>query len=114
MSTGSEQPSRWLPEPDINTHQAIGKLGEEAAELAAICSRILIQGIDGANPDTGKTNRKALMDEVADVRALAAVVQARVAGLDNEWDPERMQRKINMKCTWLDMVVVVEPTPTNA
>jgi hypothetical protein len=61
----------WLPEPDLIIHQAMGKVGEEAGELATIVSRCLIQGVDGVNPTTGKPNRQALEEEIADVFAAA-------------------------------------------
>src|SRR5689334_5685320 len=55
----------WKPEPDVLIHQALGKAGEEAGELAAILFRCTIQGLDSSDPVTGKWNRKALFDEIA-------------------------------------------------
>lgn len=63
------QSSPWHPETDIINLAAIGKLQEELGELQAILGRCLIQGIDESDPDTGESNRKILMDEIADVFA---------------------------------------------
>lgn len=61
--------SLWMPETDTLTLAIVGKLGEEAAELAARCARTIIQGIDAIDPASGRPNREELFREVADVRA---------------------------------------------
>lgn len=60
--------------PDDNPHQArrIGKTAEEVAELGAVLARISIQGMDAIDPSSGKTNKRRLMEEMADVEAQIA------------------------------------------
>lgn len=62
----------WMPETDVVLHQALGKLAEEAAELAKIAVRCVIQGIDGQDPGNGKANREELMKEICDVQAVVS------------------------------------------
>ena len=59
----------WKPEPDLLTHQALGKVAEELGELGAIVARCLVQGIEAADPKTGKPNRQALVEEISDLTA---------------------------------------------
>lgn len=59
----------WHPMSDPVDQKHIGKLGEEAGELAAAACRAQIQGIDGINPKDGRTNKEHLEDEIADVLA---------------------------------------------
>lgn len=59
----------WFPEPDMLTHQVLGKLAEECSELAKIAVRCMIQGIDESDPGTGAANREELRKEIADVEA---------------------------------------------
>ena len=61
--------SPWQPMSDPVDIKHLGKLGEETNELGAAVSRCLIQGIDEAEPVTGKVNREWLEDEIADVVA---------------------------------------------
>lgn len=67
MGQGDIQP--WQGEDRKNIRLAIGKLCEEASELAGICARIGIQGLDGIDPKSGKCNREALEEEMSDVMA---------------------------------------------
>lgn len=46
-----------------------GECDEECGELSAICARCIIQGLDGVDPKSGKKNRDALREEMADVFA---------------------------------------------
>lgn len=59
----------WHPMQEPVAVKHLGKLSEESCELGAAVSRCLIQGIDEAEPVTGKINREWLEDEIADVRA---------------------------------------------
>lgn len=59
----------WNPMDKPIDLKHLGKLGEETNELGAAVSRCIIQGIDEAEPVTGKVNRKWLEDEIADVAA---------------------------------------------
>lgn len=68
--------SPWHPITDAVDLKHLGKLSEELSELSAAASkcgaavsRCIIQGIDEAEPVTGKINREWLEDEIADVRA---------------------------------------------
>lgn len=65
--------SKWIPESDPMVLRRVGKTGEECAELAKVCSRITIQGLDGVDPANGESNRRALAKEVADVMAQCLV-----------------------------------------
>lgn len=95
-----------MPEPDVETHQIIGKLAEEASELASICSRILIQGIDGTNPDSNMPNRQALINEISDVRAIMDLLHTRK---NIHADEIRVIYKFRMKCNWLDNLSTMPP-----
>lgn len=59
----------WLPERDLIRRQVLNKLTEEAGELLQIVGRCLAQGLDEADPKTGKPNIEALADEIADITA---------------------------------------------
>lgn len=63
--------SAWIPEPDPHIRATVGKLGEECSELAKVCFRISISGIDAIDPDSGRTNREELYKELADVMGAA-------------------------------------------
>jgi hypothetical protein len=89
----------WHPIDDKVDLKHLGKLGEELSELAAASSkcatavcRCIIQGVDEAEPVTGKVNREWLEDEIADVQANMDLVIARL-GLDEERMSERAGRK---------------------
>lgn len=60
-------PSPWNPITDPVTLKILGKLLEEAGELTSALSRCVIQGIEEAEPVTGKVNRQWLLEEAADV-----------------------------------------------
>ena len=103
-----KKPSLWMPEPNVALHQAIGKLAEEAGELATIAARCLIQGVDQCEPVTGKPNLTALLQEMADVIAILNVVHEELGDrlteeLDDEMD-ERITRKIAHKKEWLEAI----------
>ncbi len=57
MSEGFERPSKWIPETRLLAMAHVGKLGEEAAELAEVC--------------LGLPDFDALAKEMADVRAMS-------------------------------------------
>lgn len=59
----------WNPMTKAIDLKHLGKLGEEAGELSAIVCRCIIQGINEYEPVTGKSNREALEDEIADVQS---------------------------------------------
>jgi NTP pyrophosphatase (non-canonical NTP hydrolase) len=91
--------SKWIPESDPMVLRRVGKTGEECAELAKVCSRITIQGLDGVDPATGDSNRRALAKEVADVLAQCEVtIQA--LGLPREFIEARVDIKVQHMAEW--------------
>lgn len=77
----------------------MGKTGEELAELSSVCSRVLIQGIDAIDPNSGKSNRSRLEEEIADVYAqLDETVQ--VLNLGTEYISERREHKREQMKEW--------------
>lgn len=70
--------SPWMPERNPLTVAMIGKLGEEASELAQRCFRILIQGLDQSDPDSKRTNSEELAREMSDVAACMHVVHEKL------------------------------------
>ena len=91
----------WKQEPDVIIHQALGKACEEATELASILARCLIQGLDQSEPVTGKPNRQALFEEIADLDA--AVQWLRELARD-DYDESRAYRKLNGFRLWQRML----------
>lgn len=65
----------WHPMTEPVDLKHLGKLGEEAGELASAVSRCIIQGIDEAEPVTGKVNKEWLEEEMADVLANMSLVE---------------------------------------
>lgn len=59
----------WNPMTRPIDLKHLGKLNEELNEAGAAVSRCIIQGIDEAEPISGKVNREWLEDELADVLA---------------------------------------------
>lgn len=96
-------PSAWIPETNPIILAAIGKLGEEAAECASICCRIAIQGHWASEPVTGKSNLKALAQEIADVRAQCDNVEA-ILSLDQTYISGRHTQKLNYVQQWMQML----------
>ncbi|MBB4277061.1 hypothetical protein [Rhizobium mongolense] len=91
----------WKPEPDVLIHQALGKACEEANELSGILARCLIQGLNSSEPVTGKPNRQALSDEIAD---LDAAVQWLRELIGDEYDEARADRKLSGFRRWQRML----------
>lgn len=92
----------WKPETDKQTLKYIGKLSEELHELGKAIARIQIQGMDGVDPETGKSNRTALFEELADAHAL---VRLNVGFFFPDKLPEfydRETRKTIRLKAWLD------------
>jgi hypothetical protein len=101
--TNMKPPSPWLPERDRTSLLLLGKLAEEASELAGRCARSIIQGLDGLDPEDGRPNWKHLMEEIADVRGLSALV-ADYEGFDDLPIEERAQAKFKHKLAWVELV----------
>jgi hypothetical protein len=83
-------PNPWQPITDPTDIKCLGKLLEEVNELGAALSRCIIQGVDEAEPVTGKINREWLEDELADVKVNVNLVIKRF-GL--QIDQSRVDRK---------------------
>lgn len=98
-----KQPSLWIPMSDPIDLAHIGKLSEEAAELARICARIIIQGLHSSDPISGKHNIDELQNEIADVYAMAGLCIARFK-LNVDQIELRERHKKMMKRTWHDML----------
>lgn len=92
----------WHPISDPFDLKHLGKLGEEANELGAAVSRCIIQGVDEAEPVTGKINREWLEDEIADVRANSDLVIKRFR-LDEERIAARAEKKKRFLQGWHDL-----------
>lgn len=104
MSNSKTSPrlNPWHPMTDSLDLKHLGKLAEETGELSAAVSRCIIQGIDEAEPVTGKVNREWLEDELADVAANSLLVIERF-GLDQQRMRERAERKAAQLRTWHEM-----------
>ena len=59
----------WVPTKSTKEIKVLGKLGEETGELSSAASRCIIQGIQEQVPDSKKSNKEWLEDEIADVLA---------------------------------------------
>lgn len=103
MADGTERPSKWIPMTNLVDLAHLGKLGEECGELSSIVSRCIIQGIDECDPETGKPNRLALEEEIADVMAMAELAIFRFC-LNALRLETRRERKIEMKRAWHKMI----------
>jgi hypothetical protein len=77
----------------------LGKLVEELGEGIAAAARCMIQGIDGLHPVTGKSNRKWLEDELADIEAGIYLVE-RWFKLDTPRMNERLSKKVELLQRW--------------
>ena len=93
----------WMVETDPIILRRIGKTGEECAELSKICCRILIQGIDGIDPHTHKTNKQSLLEELADVMAQCHVT-INSLNLDQTVIDERIMKKMKQMDEWESLV----------
>lgn len=93
----------WRPMSAPIDLKHLGKLAEELGECGAAVARCLIQGIDEAEPVTGKVNREWLEDEIADVLANFELVGAHF-GLDAERIVERAKSKIERLRAWHAML----------
>ena len=98
----------WQPMKSAIDLKHLGKLSEELGEGTAAVSRCIIQGIDEAEPVTGKINRIWLEDELADILANIALCIDHF-GLDVERMERRSERKRDHLRQWHSMTE--EPTP---
>lgn len=94
--------SPWHPMSDPVDLKHLGKLIEELGEAIAAASRCLIQGINEAEPVTGKINKEWLEDEIADVRANLTLVERRFKLNENRM-LQRTLRKMKHLQSWHEM-----------
>lgn len=99
----ANNPNPWVPISDALTLKHIGKLGEECCELGAAIFRCIIQGIDEAEPVTGKVNRVWLQEEIADVIANSNLVR-NFLQLDATDIALRVGRKTRQLKLWHEML----------
>lgn len=93
----------WRPMTAPIDLKHLGKLGEEVNELGSAISRCIIQGIDEAEPVTGKVNRIWLEEEIADVYANLVLVIDHF-NLDTARIRTRMVRKQEHLKGWHSML----------
>lgn len=89
----------WHPMTDPVDLKTLGKFAEELGECSAAVARCIIQGIDEAEPVSGKLNRAWLEDEIADVWAGMALTCQRF-GLDVPRIIERKDKKQQRLHEW--------------
>lgn len=92
----------WHPISDPVDLKILGKLAEELGECTAAVARCIIQGVDEAEPVTGKANRRWIEEEIADVMAAFSFVIGRF-GLDEKAITARANTKAERLKTWHDM-----------
>jgi hypothetical protein len=97
-----EDPNPWHPIKNAGDLKHLGKLGEELNECGAAVSRCIIQGVDEAEPVTGKVNRVWLQEEIADVLANINLV-VKHFNLDTDVMSKRVNRKISHLQKWHSM-----------
>ncbi|RWE37459.1 hypothetical protein [Mesorhizobium sp.] len=94
-------PSPWTPETDPVRLKVLGKLIEEFSEGGSAAARCIIQGVNEAEPVTGKINRVWLEDELADALAnIRRTIES--LGLDHERINLRAERKYAYITRWLE------------
>lgn len=91
--------SKWVPTTDIGQLRSLGKAAEETGELTASLARCIIQGIEEAEPVTGKPNRQWLEEEIADVYAALEMVERELA-LDTNAIARRKWNKFAKLAEW--------------
>lgn len=97
--------SAWPGEKNRKVFLSLGKMAEECCELAGICVRIMIQGIDECEPETKVPNRLALRKEMSDV---IATLQFGRIQTGVQPDEERTARKVNGYYRWFKMLDDIE------
>lgn len=87
----------WHPISNPVDLKHLGKLAEECGELNAAIARCIIQGVDEAEPVTGKINRVWLEDEIADV-----IANIELVGKHFNLDKDRMGARVARKIAHLE------------
>lgn len=97
-----ENPSPWHPDTNSSNQKYYLKLMEELAEALSATARCQMQGIDEAEPSTGKINREWLEEELADVVANIHLVTEHF-NLDGFKMMVRVSKKIEHLSKWHKM-----------
>lgn len=92
----------WHPITNPVTLKHTGKLQEELGELISAISRCVIQGVDEADPVTGRVNRQWLQEEIADVLCGIELLTEHL-GLDERAISKRSDAKQAKLRTWHKM-----------
>lgn len=99
----------WHPQRDPVNLAVLGKAIEEMGEAISMLGRCIIQGIEEAEPVTGKPNRVALEDELADVAATASMVVERF-----KLHTDRMSVRVAAKTDHLERWhAMIDPVPAD-
>lgn len=93
----------WVPERDPLALAVLGKLAEELGEASQMVARCIIQGIGESEPVTGKPNRHALEDEIADILATTTMAVEHF-GLDLPRISDRRFKKIQHLTRWHGLI----------
>lgn len=82
----------WQPHKDPHDLALLAKLAEEATELAKACTRAIMQGLDGIDPDNDLSNVENIEREYVDIVSVYQTMVDRnlVAGYNN-MDPSLRQ-----------------------
>jgi hypothetical protein len=96
-------PSPWVPISSPILIAIIGKTLEELGELISALGRMLIQGVQGVDPKTGKTNTQMVTEEIADVNAKTAELVDEL-GLDTEEIHKRSLAKVAFSGSWFNWI----------
>jgi len=95
--------SPWHPERDLIHLAVLGKFAEELGEAVAIVARCAIQGIEECEPETGKPNRVAVQNEIADILA-GAFMMIRRFHLDPSAIDKRKWAKVAHLERWHELL----------
>jgi NTP pyrophosphatase (non-canonical NTP hydrolase) len=96
----------WIPMRNPVDLKVAGKLLEELGELTAILSRCVIQGVHEREPVTGKLNKLALEEEIADVMTGLELLARRF-----DLDRHAMNQRIAVKLPQLEEWHKMTPGP---
>lgn len=85
---------------DNHQRELLIMLAEEAGELVQACTKALRHGLDNYHPDTpDKTNLKALQHEMADIQAVASLLNS--AGVMVKPSSQEVYSALRKKRIWM-------------
>ena len=100
-------PSDWQPITNKADLAVLGKLGEEVCEAGGKICRAIIQGMLEADPGTGKINKIAIEDELADIEAMIMHAVEHF-NMDLTRMRERRIKKYRYKAPWFHSLIEQE------